>query len=196
MGQDPVNELEWLASAVFSGQLRLPYDDQSYVSEEELYDFARANGLDVSRMHYLIEQGLLVPQRKTPHGDLFNACSVADNMEFVDRMNEIGLSLEMQQVIVEELARLEESLWKDTVSSYRRAHPSTRSGTLGDARLRVAASVSVITSIQRERHWVLSGVTDDPSRERQLKRYFSMVDSRRRRRAGLIRDLERIYGEQ
>ncbi|MGE5543192.1 MAG: hypothetical protein ACM3WT_09145, partial [Bacillota bacterium] len=174
--------------------LRLPYDDQSYVREEELYDFARANGLDVARMHYLIEQRLLVPQRKTPGGDLYNACSVADTMEFIDKMGEMGLSVDMQQVIVEELARFEEGLWKETVSSYRKAHPATQTGSLSDARLRVAASVSVINSIQRERRWILSGVTDDPAREKQLKHYFSLVASRKRRRAERARSLEQFFG--
>jgi len=193
VGRDPVDELEWLANAVFSGQLRLPYDDRSYMTEADLYDFARANGLDVARMHYLIEQCLLVPQRRTQAGDLYNACSIADTIEFIDGMAAMGLSIEMQQVIVEELVRFEEGLWRDTVTSYRKAHPGSHAGSLSDARLRVAASVSVINSVQKERRWILSGVTDDPAREKQLKRYFSLTSSRKRRRAERAHYLERLF---
>jgi DNA-binding transcriptional MerR regulator len=189
-----VNELEWLAHAVHSGQLRLPYDDESYLAEEDLYDFARANGIDASRMHYMIEQCLLVPQRNGLRGRLYNACSMSDTMDFVDKMGEAGLSIELQQVIVQEMSGLEEMLWRETISHYRKTYPVAREGTLADARLRVAASVSVINTIHKERQWVLAGTTTDSSRQKQLERYLASSTAQKRVKAARLERLERLYG--
>lgn len=194
MSQDLVNELEWLANAVFTGQLRLPYDEQSYLREEDLYDFARANGLDTARMHYMIEQELLVAHRNGARGRAFNACSVSDTMEFVDRMKSAGYTLEMQQAIVQELTKFEEGLWKSTVAQLRKSYPGFQAGSLADARLRVAASVSVINAMHKERQWVLTGTASDPAREKQLKRYIALTATRRRKRLERIEYLSRTYG--
>lgn len=189
-----MGQLEWLAHAVHSGQLRLPYDDRSYLSEGDLFEFARANGLDTARLHYMIEQSLLVPHRSRGDTALFNACALSDTMGFVQEMDRLGMSLEMQQVIVRELTEFEEEAWRLAVAAYRKEHPSAQPGTLADARLRVAASITVVNSMQKERKSVLYGTTEDPGREKQFKRYFALAASRRRERVQRLEDIENRFG--
>ena len=194
MGNDLVSQLEWLAHAVHAGQLRLPYDDRSYLTEGDLFEFARANGIDTSRLHYMLEQSLIVPHRFRGNTALFNACSLSDSIAFVNEMERLGMSLEMQQAIVSELTEFEEEAWKLALAAYRQEQQSVQPGTLADARLRVAASVTVVNSMQKERKWVLHGTTEDPDRERQFKRYLMLAAAKRRERARRIHDLERLYG--
>ncbi len=194
VGRDLVSQLEWLAQAVHAGQLRLPYDDRSYMSEGELFDFARANGIEPTRVHYMIEQDLIVPHRFRRETPLYNACSLSDSIKFVDEMTRLGFSLEMQQVLAAELAEFEEEAWKLAVAEYRRAHPSAEPGTLADARVRVAASLTVVNSVQRERRWVLHGPASDPARRRQFRRYCALAAKKRKERARRLEAIETAYG--
>ncbi len=194
MGRDLVSQLEWLAHAVHAGQLRLPYDDGSYVTEGELFDFARTNGIDTAKVHYMLEQSLLVPHRFRDGTALYNACSLSDSINFVSEMEKLGMSLEMQQVIVAELTEFEEEAWKLAVAEYRKEHPGAEPGSLADARVRVAASLTVVNSMQKERRWVLHGAAGDPARERQMKRYFALATMRRREKAQRLAMIEDLFG--
>ena len=194
MRRDITGDLEWLAVGVFQGRLKLPYDDASYLTEDRLLDFARINGLSVAKVHFFLEQYLLVPQREANGVKLFNAASLADNIRFVEDMQRVGLSLEIQQVIVGRLANLEELLWKQALEAGRKNRPDATEGSLADARVRVAASVAVVNAIQREKQRIVSGVSQKGDEAEGFVAYAIAANERRKQRRALLERLEQMYG--